>query len=441
MELFIESLTSSPRLINEVLDDFGVNSKESTCHHSGRRGVPRGRDRGFALKEMSEMSEVQFKRMFRLSRMAFNHLLDLISPIVSASPLPWQPHTHIITNTTKLATTLRWLAGGSYLDICFAWYIICYGVIVRIDKVTSCFRIRGISTSSFYKDGGILWTTIDAINQVLHIGFPISDEGKLDILSKDFSVYSHGRLEGCVMAIDGLVVKTRCPTIIESPNQTCFRNRKGMWGIVILAGCDSRCRFMMWVCKYPGSTNDAFAWDNCELKSMIVDKKLLSSKYYVIGDEGIPVSEQVLIPFSGRNLNTWLDSFNYHLSSMRQCIERAFGILTRRWGVLWRPLICDMSRWHLVTLVCAKLHNLCIDIDNYDVGNHINTSQEDADDGDDDVVILNYDPLEQNDGESSYSFEDLPENTSLASTTRLHLTNRLKNIGCRRPPSHPTYKV
>ena len=26
---------------------------------------------------------------------------------------------------------------------------------------------------------------------------------------------------------------------------------------------------------------------------------------------------------------------------MRQSIERAFGLLTRRWGIFWRPLQCD----------------------------------------------------------------------------------------------------
>ena len=45
----------------------------------------------------------------------------------------------------------------------------------------------------------------------------------------------------------------------------------------------------------------------------------------------------------------------------RQVIERAFGILTKRWGIFNRPLNCRLSRWTLVATVAAKMHNLCID--------------------------------------------------------------------------------
>ena len=32
------------------------------------------------------------------------------------------------------------------------------------------------------------------------------------------------------------------------------------------------------------------------------------------------------------------DSFNFYLSRHRTCIERDFGLLVARWGILWRPL-------------------------------------------------------------------------------------------------------
>ena len=47
---------------------------------------------------------------------------------------------------------------------------------------------------------------------------------------------------------------------------------------------------------------------------------------------------------------------------MRQCIKRAFGLLTCRWGIFWRPLQCDFNHWPLVCTVAAKLHNFCIDM-------------------------------------------------------------------------------
>jgi hypothetical protein len=92
-----------------------------------------------------------------------------------------------------------------------------------------------------------------------------------------------------------------------------------------------------------------------------VDDKLLPIRYYLIGDDAFVCHNQFLTPYSGRGLNCWKDSFSYYLSSMRQCIERAFGMLTKRWGIFWRPLSCQFIRWSLVVTAAAKLHNFCIE--------------------------------------------------------------------------------
>jgi hypothetical protein len=41
---------------------------------------------------------------------------------------------------------------------------------------------------------------------------------------------------GCILALDGLVVMTRKPKINEVKRVTSYRNRKGCWAIVVLAG-------------------------------------------------------------------------------------------------------------------------------------------------------------------------------------------------------------
>ena len=46
---------------------------------------------------------------------------------------------------------------------------------------------------------------------------------------------------------------------------------------------------------------------------------------------------------------------------MRQCIERVFGMLTKGWGIFWRPLSSQFIRWSLVVTAAAKLHNFCIE--------------------------------------------------------------------------------
>jgi hypothetical protein len=60
--------------------------------------------------------------MFRLDRDSFYELVEVLdskikrdamkAPCSSGSP---------ISTVTRLAVTLRWVAGGSYTDLCFAW--------------------------------------------------------------------------------------------------------------------------------------------------------------------------------------------------------------------------------------------------------------------------------------------------------------------------------
>lgn len=375
---------------------------------SNRKAAPRNRNRSYAIQEMDDLSDKEFTRMFRLNREAFYWLLNKITPLIAPNASQVGNRYHCpdreITPKTRLAATMRWLGGGSYLDICFAF---------------------GVSEPSFYKESGVLWPTIAAIDTVLELGFPLNDAERLDTISKGFAAYNGGHMEGCVMAIDGWVCQTRCPTKVEVSNQVAYRNRKGMWGLAVMAGCDHQCRFLMMSVMCPGATNDSLTWRMTEVYRNIVQGDRLPSQYYFASDEAVSADEYVLSPFGGRGLGKWRDSFNYHLSAMRQCIERAFGLLTRRFGIFWRPLQCDHSRWHLVVRVCAKLHNLCIDFNVCGCSDNIPTAAEDHAEEDDHTAVENiYNP--DNVGE-------FPANSDRSSNKRMGLTLGLKEQGYLRP--------
>ena len=61
-----------------------------------------------------------------------------------------------------------------------------------------------------------------------------------------------------------------------------------------------------------------------------LSEQQLPPGYYGVGDDAFVNSNTLLTPWSGHHLTIYQDSFNYHLSAMRQCIERAFGIYMRR---------------------------------------------------------------------------------------------------------------
>eukprot|EP01138_Halocafeteria_seosinensis_P009305 gb/GECG01009509.1/.p1 GENE.gb/GECG01009509.1/~~gb/GECG01009509.1/.p1 ORF type:complete len:440 (+),score=36.00 gb/GECG01009509.1/:1-1320(+) len=363
------------------------------------------RNRVYGEETMGQLSDHHFRRMFRLSRTAFNALLEKIQDDLqvhgknaengSGSP---------ISPCTRLAVALRWLAGGSYIDICFEF---------------------GIGLGSFYQDGGVLWGTLEVLDQALELGFPFDDDAELDRLADGFASFSRGNLTGCTMAIDGWVCRTRKPRSNEVMEPMAYRNRHDCWGLVVLAGCDADLRFLMFSNISTGSTNDVLAWDFCEMKHLL-DSGELRQQSYRIGDEAFINSQQLLVPWSGRGLEVWKDSFNYHLSAMRQCIERAFGLLVERWGIFWRPLRCAYSRWTLVCAVAAKLHNYAIDMNEGRSSDILQRTDEDWEENDEPLVYLN--------GNGEAAEENVEEGrVRPIGDRRRQITDYLKAQGVRRP--------
>ena len=312
-----------------------------TWRKNRRKPKNRHRNRGFALDEMELLTDSQFKEMFRIDKNTFDWLEEEIDPFLRRDEVKAKASSGTaITTRTRLAITLRWLAGGSHIDLCFAW---------------------GISKSSFFSDRGALWPTIEALDDVLDdIGFPIDNDFELEEMRQSFNVKNNGVLDGIVMAIDGIIIRTRCPTKKEVKDPKSYAHRKGGFGLLVMAGCDGNTKFRSVTAKHTGSTNDHVAWEMSDLADALHNGEL-KEPYFIIGDEAFTCLEYLLVPWHGRGIGTWKDSFNYWLSHSRQCIERAFGMLISRWGIYWRKFRFSYNRWSLVIKITMKLHNLCVD--------------------------------------------------------------------------------
>jgi hypothetical protein len=55
------------------------------------------------------------------------------------------------------------------------------------------------------------------------------------------------------------------------------------------------------------------------------------------------------------------DNFNFFLSQLQIWIEMAFGWMTKKWGILQRPLTNSLSSIKHIICCIARLHNYCID--------------------------------------------------------------------------------
>jgi len=79
-----------------------------------KREANRRRNRQFALESMLDLSDDHFKRMFRMSKATFDALVDKMADLwdeVDVGQAARSSGSHICLRT-RLALTLRWMAGG-----------------------------------------------------------------------------------------------------------------------------------------------------------------------------------------------------------------------------------------------------------------------------------------------------------------------------------------
>jgi hypothetical protein len=289
-----------------------------------------------------KLNDWEFKRTFRLSRTVFNEVHDRIAHRLRCNETLRKNASGgtVVDTRIKLMIALRWLGGGSYLDLRLLYMV---------------------PTPSLYR---IVHNVVDAVNDEYFnedLVFPIGNLAKLAQIQEGFDAMTGGTMEGCVGAIDGIVIRIHGPSFAESNgNPRQYYNRKGFFGLVCLAVCDSRKKFTSMSMKCPGSTNDSIAWRLSDLGTRVISGKLPEGMF-LNGDEAFPCTESMISPFPGRVMSIAMDAFNYWQSHLRIKIECAFGELIGRWGIFWRALRGALSRHSRIVAACMILHNRCVD--------------------------------------------------------------------------------
>jgi len=215
---------------------------------------------------------------------------------------------------------------------------------------------HGVHAVTFY---ACVHPIIDAISCIkdLAIVFPYNDKDKLQRMSDRFQQRFNNPLTGCAGAIDGLAIRIVRP---KTDNSQSHYNRKGFFAVNMQAMCNANYEFTFVSCRTVGSTHDSLAFASTDLFDIVNDREKFPYPFWIAGDEAYAASGSLLTPWSGRNLETYKDSFNFHLSSLRVHIEQTFGIFVSRWGILWRELQVEYNRIGPLVNCLARLHNFCI---------------------------------------------------------------------------------
>ena len=360
----------------------------------------RVRNRIDILMKLTEMDPVFFKKFFRMDRETFDILLNLIEDKLTKNKIKAKNSSkYPISPVIKLSLALRYLSGGSYLDLAFGFNVAHNHIMAYV------------------------WEVLKAIDSNLNnINFPIDDEEKLRDIEAGFNALSGGCFKGTVAAGDGVVFRMHKPhkDAVEG-DVASFFTRKGYYAYGMQAFVDSSCKFLNISMKMASSTHDSTAYIVSDLANAIQEKRLPHWAHVVL-DEAYPNGPQELSPYRGRKLDPWKDSFNYHLSLHRQVVERAFGILIQRWGVFWRPIRVSFENIPLLIRVCCKLHNFLIE--RKGPAEVIGIARGDVRSGDIASPLFTDGTCDNGRGRRS----DLEE-----CDRRRHMTLRLKNLGIVRP--------
>ena len=181
----------------------------------------------------SRISDYQFRRMFRMSRECFSLLCQKITCSIGEKAFKSESYIDAflrgkdkmfkaheftsggyISGETKVAITLRLLAGGDSYDI---------GVIFDI-SYKHCEKIFYHVLLSWIINTGI--GKIDMENY-------LDDLAEMKSVSHGFSKRSNGILKGAVGAIDGWLVRIGKPSMYRDgmKNPTSFFSRKGFYAL------------------------------------------------------------------------------------------------------------------------------------------------------------------------------------------------------------------
>eukprot|EP00918_Siedleckia_nematoides_P055377 GHVU01120812.1.p1 GENE.GHVU01120812.1~~GHVU01120812.1.p1 ORF type:complete len:412 (-),score=28.66 GHVU01120812.1:401-1636(-) len=283
-----------------------------------------------------------FEVTYRMPIASFRRLLKLVRPYLHE---PDSVKSRNRTGTdpasvgTKLAVTLRFLAGASYCDI------------------AGRFRLSVPHVYSIVHEG------IDAILSVpsLQIRFPSTDDEREAEARGFASMSTQQCIRHCIGCIDGFLVPTRVPTSREVGRVEAFYSgHYSRYGVSLQACCGWDARVTAFACNCGGSTNDCVAYDAWGVQAELEN---VTGLYYVIGDAGYTQSRWAMTPFKKPQLRNRKDrdNYNYYLSQLRITIERCFGILAHKWRLLRTGIEVGMASVPKVVEACIRLHNFCIE--------------------------------------------------------------------------------
>ncbi|XP_058007937.1 protein ALP1-like [Hevea brasiliensis] len=175
-------------------------------------------------------------------------------------------------------------------------------------------------------------------------------------------------IQNCVGALDGTHIRVKVPREL-APR---FRGRKEWPTQNVLAACSFDMKFTYVLPGWEGTASDSRILKNALDRE---DKLLIPQGKFYLVDAGLPLRSGLIAPYRGvrYHLNEYSrrgpqnakELFNHRHASLRNVIERAFGVLKKRF-----PIIASGTEPHYsfetmieIVLACCIIHNFLMGVD------------------------------------------------------------------------------
>lgn len=228
-----------------------------------------------------------------------------------------------------------------------------------------CITLRFLATGSFLEVagdfGGIHKSTTSrkiylVLRAIASLGRDIvkmpNSENERNLVRTGF--YNRARLPRCIGALDCTHVRIQSPGGV---NAETYRNRKGFFSLNVQAICNVDLKFQDVVCRWPGSAHDANIFRNSRVKNDFENG--MYNHDFLVADSGYAVKPYVITPLL--NPQTAEENlFNESQIRTRNPIERAFGVLKRRFPILALGIRLKKEKVEAVVMACVVLHNIAL---------------------------------------------------------------------------------
>ncbi|XP_054091535.1 uncharacterized protein LOC128923103 [Zeugodacus cucurbitae] len=290
----------------------------------------------------------KFKEYTRMSIETFDYILEKIGDKLKKK---WSNFIKVpICPCERLIVTLRFLAtGASFASLAFSF---------RLGKSTVGAIVKETTQ--------VLWDNMFTIHM------PQPNEQCFQEIAEQY--WKLWNFPNCIGAIDGKHIRIKCPGNTGS----MYYNYKHFFSIVLQGIADANCKFIAVEVGGYGKQSDGGTFSSSKIFNLLKSGELpvpgntcLPNSeeivpYVFLGDEAYPLLECLLRPYSRKEITEDHEYFNARLSRARKCIECAFGLLSARFRILWKPIETDPLFAELLVKCICLLHNIIIDLEGLD---------------------------------------------------------------------------